>query len=68
MSYTMGQSDCLRCAQTWMRCRLREYGIAYASKVREKRPNGEVGVMHACGHDLHMTCSWDSEDECGNQR
>jgi len=30
-------------------------GLPYASKVREKRPNGEVGVMHACGHDLHMT-------------
>src|SRR5712664_4389082 len=27
-------------------------GLPYASKVREKRPNGEVGVMHACGHDL----------------
>jgi amidohydrolase len=30
-------------------------GLPYASKVRVKRPGGEVGVMHACGHDLHMT-------------
>ena len=30
-------------------------GLPYASKVRVKRANGEVGVMHACGHDLHMT-------------
>ncbi len=30
-------------------------GLPYASKVRAKRADGEVGVMHACGHDIHMT-------------
>jgi len=32
-------------------------GVPYASKVivRDKS-NREVGVMHACGHDVHMTC------------
>jgi amidohydrolase len=30
-------------------------GLPYASKVRTKDDSGqEVGVMHACGHDLHM--------------
>lgn len=30
-------------------------GLPYASTVRAHRDAGEVGVMHACGHDMHMT-------------
>jgi amidohydrolase len=30
-------------------------GLPYASKVRAKDDSGrDVGVMHACGHDIHM--------------
>jgi len=34
-----------------------ETGLEYSSHVRVKDDqNREVGVMHACGHDVHMTC------------
>jgi hippurate hydrolase len=33
-----------------------ETGVAYASHVRTKNKAGQdVGVMHACGHDVHTT-------------
>ena len=33
-----------------------ETGVPYASKVTTKNDAGqEVGVMHACGHDIHMS-------------
>jgi hippurate hydrolase len=32
-------------------------GLPYASKVRARNRDGlEVGVMHACGHDINMAC------------
>jgi hippurate hydrolase len=32
-------------------------GLPFASKVRLRDKEGhEVGAMHACGHDMHMTC------------
>jgi hippurate hydrolase len=35
---------------------IEETGLDYASRVRVTRPDGStVGVMHACGHDIHTT-------------
>jgi amidohydrolase len=32
-------------------------GLPFASKIRVRDKDGqEVGTMHACGHDMHMTC------------
>lgn len=32
-------------------------GLPFASKVKTKDEQGnDVSVMHACGHDMHMTC------------
>lgn len=34
-----------------------ETGLKYASRIRAKDVQGrDVGVMHACGHDIHMVC------------
>lgn len=34
-----------------------ETGLPYASKVRATSAEGRaIGAMHACGHDVHMTC------------
>ena len=36
---------------------IEQTGMPYASQVRVRDAEGkEVGVMHACGHDMHMTC------------
>jgi amidohydrolase len=35
---------------------IEETGLSYASQVKTKNASGQdVGVMHACGHDVHIT-------------
>ncbi|HEX7738741.1 MAG TPA: amidohydrolase [Marmoricola sp.] len=31
-------------------------GLEYASAATATTPDGDVPVMHACGHDVHVTC------------
>ena len=46
-----------------------ETGLEYASKVRTVTKRGEtVGVMHACGHDMHMTMLTASLDYLAHHR
>jgi hippurate hydrolase len=36
---------------------IEQTGLPYASKLQARDKQGrDVGVMHACGHDVHMTC------------
>jgi hippurate hydrolase len=44
-------------------------GVPYASKVRATDARGvEVGVMHACAHDIHMTCQIAAAEYLSTQR
>lgn len=44
-------------------------GLSYASTVRAKEMNGQdVSVMHACGHDVHMTVVTAAALELVNRR
>ncbi|AZZ99315.1 amidohydrolase [Pseudoalteromonas sp. R3] len=48
---------------------IEQTGKPYASKVRVKDANNnEVGVMHGCGHDIHMTSFIGTAQQLANNR
>lgn len=48
---------------------IEETGLPYASKVTHTGDDGaQVGVMHACGHDMHMTVLTATAEMLSNMR